>query len=367
MTKGPLTVAMSVCDNLGQILYNWQAAGVGPRVYDGPGCGGGINHAVILTGWTTVPDSRGVSTPAWILRNEWGAGWAWQGEFYAGIATASATDGSVNGAISLSQPVGLAFVAPPARRELHAEHERQMAAVVSHSARVLQLLEENPPAPTGIVYNCSDDPVLLARAAGVAKTVMDGALSASCATCGAMSYTAFAVHVLECQSVGAGKIYKASVSALNPISGARDAGHVTFYNSLYQTTEVVQVDVNGEPLPPPTDDDGYVAPYAAPQPGAAAANKGTGFRALQAAGTSASGSAKGGGSTAVLDAVIVPGDASSGTSAAVPGSSAAPLTNPIAVVDVFGIVLSSRAQLLLVQSAVIIVGTGLLAVICTAF
>jgi hypothetical protein len=194
---------------------------------------------------------------------------------------------------------------------------------------------------------------------------MDGTLAASCSTCSAATYTAFAVHVLECQSVGAGRIFKASVSALNPVSGARDAGHLTFYNSLYAPSAEpeVELDVNGNALPlPDTADDGYVAPYAGGGSGGAS-SKGSTRRVLQQAGGGSS-SSTGSSSTIVYDAVVVPGESSSGATAVVPGSSNAPLTNPSAVVDIFGIVLSAQAQLLLVQSAVIIVGSFLLSLIC---
>ena len=79
-TKGSLTVAMTVCDNLQSTLGKWFQSGSPPRVYDGPACPGAIDHAVVLIGWTMVPDSKGVQQPAWILRNEWGASWgAWAG------------------------------------------------------------------------------------------------------------------------------------------------------------------------------------------------------------------------------------------------------------------------------------------------
>lgn len=124
----------------------------------------------------------------------------------------------------------------------------------------------------------------------------------------------------------------------------------------------MQVDANGEPLD--IADDGYVAPYSAGGgSGAGASSKSSSTRrVLQLAGGASS--STGGSSTIVYDAVVVPGESSSGASAEVPGSSNAPLTNPSAVIDIFGIVLSAQAQLLLVQSAVIIVGSFLLSLIC---
>ena len=296
----------------------------------------------------------------------------------------------MNGAVSLCLPIGLAFVAPPPARELQEAHGRQMAVVRAHAARVLQVLEAAPPPPTGGVHNCSDDPVLLARAAAVAKSVMDGSLQKTCSTCGSLSYSAFVVHVLECQSVGRGKIYKAAVTAANPVSGARDAGHVTFFDSLFAPPpdfQAAELDAYGNPLLPATDDDHYVAPgepSTSPPPGGKAGTDTTAAdarrrRARALSEAAAAASATSGSSTAVLDSVIVPGSGSgssgsdtssssdSSGNAVAPGTNAAPLTNQNAVIDIFGMVLSQRAQILLVQSAVIIVGTFLLTVIVTIF
>lgn len=221
--RGSLAVAVNMCETLTSFISSAVRANLGPRVYDGPGCPPGINHAVTIVGWAEVADSQGNSQPAWIVRNEWGNRWGWTGDFYVHVSNASVNDGSRRGGVSLSQPFGLAFFPPPSQaagprgRELAEDHERRMAVVREHSARLLQAMSEDPPPPTGTVANCSNDAAMLRVAAAVAKQQMDKELPVE-----GLSYTAFSVHVLECQTVGLGKIYKAAVTAEHPITGARD-------------------------------------------------------------------------------------------------------------------------------------------------
>jgi hypothetical protein len=192
---------------------------------------------------------------------------------------------------------------------------------------------------------------MLRVAAAVAKQSMDKQLPVE-----GLAYTAFSVHVLECQAVALGRIFKAAVTAEHPITGARDAAHITFFygenvdaappaGPPVDAQGLPVYDENGEILDFPafTDDaDGYNAlPPEAPAGGSADDKAPRGRRLDAAAGAAVSPT-----TVTVYDAVIVAGTApalsssAAGESASAPGTDAPPVTNPNALLDVFGFTLS---------------------------
>jgi len=380
-TRGSLAVALNMCNAMQTFISNAVRNNVGPRVYDGPACPQGINHAVTILGWADVPDSAGRAQPSWIIRNEWGPRWGWSGDFYLSIASAAVTNGALAGSASLTQPFGIAFFVPPPGtgprgRQLAEDHERRMEVVRGHSARLLRELEANPPPPTGVVMNCSDDESMLRLAAAVAMQSMDKTLPAV-----GLSYTGFSVHVLECQTVGLGRIFKAAVTAQHPITGARDAAHITFFHGENREAAPPAgppVDAQGLPIFDENgvqqdfpgyeeEEDGYsVPPPPAPQGGNAPDDKGLSYRRRLNAAAGGIAPSPPATTTIVYDAVVNAGTTSNGGSASAPGTDAAPVTNPNALIDVFGVTLSVRAQVMLIQSAIIIVGAFLLAALVGA-
>jgi len=114
-------------------------------------------------------------------------------------------------------PFGLSF-SKARLRELSDE------ALHTHTRRYLQAMIANPPAPTGSVDTCINSTEAVVRAGVVAKATMEEKLGAT--------YTNFVVHTLECQVTGSGMIYKAAVSGEHPITGSRDWAHVTYLNFM---------------------------------------------------------------------------------------------------------------------------------------
>ena len=61
------------------VADSWQHWQSGPYVLTG-GCGGDLDHAVAIVGFdTTATDTEGNPLPYWIVRNQWGVDWGYDG------------------------------------------------------------------------------------------------------------------------------------------------------------------------------------------------------------------------------------------------------------------------------------------------
>jgi hypothetical protein len=172
-------------------------------------------------------------------------------------------------------------------------------------------------------------------AGAVAKSQMDAQLGSP--------YTHFVVHTLECQITGIGIIYKAAVSAKNPITGNRDGAHITFYNAPSESG-LGSADFDGSgSIIAARDDDGSGSTVISPS--GRQLYDGRRLGAVSAGPT-------------VLDFAITPEKP-----AAVDTSFQTAVTNPSALQDPLVQILGLRASTALVVSAVVIVGAFLSALI----
>ena len=238
---------------------------------------------------------------------------------------------------------------------------RELSDEALHTAtrRYLQAMVANPPPPAGTITSCMNDTEAVVRAGVVAKETMDKRLGAP--------YSRFVVHTLECQVTGSGMIYKAAVSATHPITGGRDLAHITFLNNR----DGQQVDTSYDPntlLGVAPDgafyEDGNAEVTASGTSGSGGSDGGSegggiaGARRLQHAPlhhrrmqTTTSGT-----TYTVLDSTIVSG-------APAPGDTSfnSAITNQDALKDPLVEILGVKASTALVVTAVVIVGSFLLA------
>lgn len=227
-------------------------------------------------------------------------------------------------------PVGLSF--SPSRL-------RGLSDSDLHSAnqRHLQELINNPPAPSGSVFTCVNNLAAVTSAGLVAKSQMDATLG--------VPYSGFVVHTLECQVTGAGMIYKAAVSAENPVTGSRDKAHITFLK------EHVVFDPIEDPDAPVAADGG--SGIALPADGAIGSSRQLAAGVHRALSTAADAL-----SPTVLDFALTPS-----TPAAADSSFSKAVTNPSALDDPLVQIIGLRSSAALVITAIIIVGCFLFAVI----
>ena len=405
--KGPMTVAITVCDALmchlsagAQCGLRGSVCTVGPYsgkclaasafpgsttpsgfsapyiygapaftstaklAYSGPSCkaGSGGGHAVTLLGWRNdVLDANGVPTPSWVIRNSWSASVSDGGNFYLPIATASlnipagSTSNTVGGA-ALENPFGLRFRLPGSARALGE------SADGSHHARHLAALQSGATGiqPTGTFRDCIGDADALREAAAVAKRVMDNAAG--------FSHGSFVVTSLQCQSVGGAVVYKAAVIATDSITGSRVFHKITFKNHHAAAPGTADAS-DSAPAGIADDDagfadDGYGNPGLAAMDSAAAVNGGA--RALQAKSDSINSTTVvqgGGGGSAPPTPTPAPGSVVVVSQHAIDPAYAAtdpvftgpPITNPNGMVDPVEAFLG-------VQGNIYVIGAGLAAV-----
>lgn len=208
----------------------------------------------------------------------------------------------------------------------------------------------NPSKPTGTVDSCIEDAQAVIRAGVVAKRMMEEQLGAA--------YTRFVVHTLECQVTGSGMIFKAAVSATHPITGGRDSAHVTYLEHLagsapddasYDPVSLVGVSPDGG-FSEGEDGGAANASNSAIGDGMSAISGTSRRRSLQTTPT--------GPTYTLLDQSIV-----SGPPPAEDKSFSTVITNQDALKDPFLELIGLRASGAVVLTAVIIVGTFLLALL----
>jgi hypothetical protein len=326
MTRGPMLVSIGVYEFFSE-FYS-KSAGNSKKPYSGL-CEDETNHVVVLLGWKMLANATGHIVPVWIVRNSYGSAWGDGGDFYVPIDTASRD--FVRGCLSMQVPVGISF--SPSRL-------RGLSDSDLHSAtqRHLQELIANPPKPSGAVFTCISNLAAVTSAGIVAKSQMDAALG--------VAYTGFVVHALECQVTGSGMIYKAAVSAENPVTGSRDKAHITFLKEHVALDPIDDPTINAD-APIATDSD-----FALP------ANSAIGLRQLAAGAHRALSSAADASAPTVLDFALTPS-----TPAAADTSFSKAVTNPSALEDPLVQILGIRSSAALVITAIIIVGCFLFAVI----
>jgi len=258
----------------------------------------------------------------------------------------------------MSQPFGLAF----SRSKLR---ELSDDALHTRTRRLLEAMIANPPNPTGSVFTCINSTEAVIRAGVVAKATMEEKLGAT--------YTNFVVHTLECQVTGSGMIYKAAVSGEHPITGSRDWAHITYLNYM----DGMAVDTSYDPdvllgVSPDgtfTDEEGVDAGGEATKGDNGGGGDGGGVTGISGAAsrrlhampqhhrrmqTTTSGI-----KYQVLDASVV-----TGTPPATGDTSfSTAITNQDALKDPLMELLGFKASAALVLTAIVIVGSGLLALI----